>query len=852
MMTLTLAGRYLAGRKLRTTLTTLAVVFGVFILFGMNIILPTMLQGLQANAMAASNQVDLTVTHTTGGTFDPAVLATVARTEGVQVATAALSRPVNLPADFYDHDPAQTDVVTTLTLLGVDLTPEYSVTSIHVTNVEAGRYLQPGDTDQAVISASLAADLGLKLGDTVSLPTTTGIVPLTVVGLLPATAALGNEQIIVNLPEAQTLLDLPGYINVIEANYGTTDAAARDATTARVQAALGADYTVGALANGTDLLASLKIGQAAMSFFGVAALVMGGFIIFNTFRTVVAERRRDIGMLRAVGASRRTIIGLILAEGLLQGVIGTAIGIVLGYLMAVGLLGLITGMMQSLVHITVGAPVITPGLIILTIALGVGVTLLAGLLPALSATRVTPLDALRPASAEVEQRSAGRGAIVGTVLVIAALLALVSGQIALAGLGSLLFLVGLVLLSPTLVRPVAAAFSGVLSVLYAREGTGGLAQGNLTRQPTRAAITASTTMIALAIIVSVAGMLSSFKVSFLGVLRDTLGSDYLLVPPAIALWGNDVGANQQLAGDLRAVPGVGVVSALRFAPSASGATSLSILGIDPVTYPQVAKLKFDAGEPAAAFAALGSGRALIVNGVMAAALGVKVGDVVPLTTATGQQDYTVVGLAGDYLNAKVVTGWISHANLAADFGSTADIFLQINLAPGADAAAVEAQFAPLLADYPQFHLVSSAAYYTENAVVFDQVFAGLYVLFIVLALPSLIAILNSLAIGVIERTREIGMLRAVGATQRQVWRMIMVEALLLSGLGTALGLLGGLYLGYVLTAALSLAGYQVVYSFPASGVLMALAVGLLCGVAAALVPARQAARLEVVRALRYE
>lgn len=852
MMTLTLAGRYLAGRKLRTTLTTLAVVFGVFILFGMNIILPTMLQGLQANAMAASNQVDLTVTHTTGGSFDLAVRDTVARTEGVQVVTAALSRPVNLPADFFDHDPATADVVTTLTLLGVDLSPEYSIAAIHATNVTAGRYLEAGDTDQAVISAGLAADLGLTVGDTVSLPTTAGVTSLTVVGVLPDTVALGNEQIVVTLAQAQTLLDLPQRINLIEANYGTTDAAARDATTARVQAALGPNYTVGALANGTDLLASLKIGQAAMSIFGVAALVMGGFIIFNTFRTIVAERRRDIGMLRAVGASRRTIIGLILAEGLLQGLLGTALGMGLGYLMAVGLLGLVAGMLQSIVHLTVGAPVITPGLVVVTIILGVGVTLVAGLLPAFAATRVTPLDALRPTSAEVEQRAAGRGAVIGTVLVIAAGLALVSGNTGLAGLGSLLFLLGLVLLAPTLVRPVAAVFTSALGLIYAREGTGGLAQGNLTRQPTRAAITASTTMIALAIIIAMAGMLTSFRTGFLGVLRDTLGSDYLLVPPAIAIWGSDVGANQRLASELQAVPGVAVVSTLRFAPSASGQTALSILGIDPATYPQVAKLKFDAGDPAAAFAALQAGRALIVNGVMATALGAQVGDIVELTTATGQQAYTVVGIAGDYINAKVVTGWISQANLAADFGSTADIFLQINLAPGAEAAAVEAQFATILADYPQFNLVSREAYYQENAVIFDQVFIGLYVIFIVLALPSLIAMLNSLAIGVIERTREIGMLRAVGATQRQVWRMIMVEALLLSGLGTALGLLGGLYLGYVLVGALSLAGYQIAYDFPYGGIIAALAIGILFGVAAALLPARQAASLQIVRALRYE
>ncbi|MCC7360180.1 MAG: FtsX-like permease family protein [Anaerolineales bacterium] len=852
MLTLTLAWRYLAGRKLRSTLTTLAVVFGVFILFAMNIILPTFLAAFQANAMAASNQVDLTVSLATGGTFDPAVLDTIANTQGVRAATGLLSRPVNLPLDFYDNDPQTTDTVSTLTLVGVDLGPEHSVTTLRNTQVTSGRYLEAGDTTQAIISAGLADALGLRLGGTLRLPSTNGVTDLQIVGLLPGSAATGNEQVLVTLAEAQSLLDLPDRLNVVEANYAATDAAARTATTARVQAALGDDYVAGALSDDTDLIASIKVGQAAMSMFGVAALIMGGFIIFNTFRTVVAERRRDIGMLRAVGAGRRTIIGLILAEGLLQGLIGTAVGMGLGYLAGVGLLGLFAGMLQTFVHLQIGAPVVQPALVVTTILLGVGVTLLAGLLPAISATRVTPLDALRPAPAEVEQRAVGRGAVIGGALLLAALLALISGNTGLAGLGALLLLAGLVLVGPALVRPVAGVFSVLISALYAREGTGRLALGNLSRQPTRAAITASTTLIALALIVAVAGMLTSFEVGFLSVLRATLGSDYLLIPPAIAVWSNDVGAKAQLAEDISAVPGVALVSSLRFAPSAANGTPLSLLGVDPRTYPQVAQLKFDAGDPPTAFAALQSGRALIANGVLATALQLKVGEVIPLTTANGPQNYTVVGIAGDYMNAKVLTAWTSQANLAADFNSTADIFLQFDLAPGADAAAVEARVGALLEAYPQFHLVSSDAYYQENATLFKQVFAGLYVLFVVLALPSLIAILNSLAIGVIERTREIGMLRAVGATQRQVSRMIMVEALLLSALGTPLGLLGGLYLGYVLTQALSRAGYQVDYFFPYQGLLVALAIGLLCGVAAALAPARQAARLEVVRALRYE
>lgn len=187
-----------------------------------------------------------------------------------------------------------------------------------------------------------------------------------------------------------------------------------------------------------------------------------------------------------------------------------------------------------------------------------------------------------------------------------------------------------------------------------------------------------------------------------------------------------------------------------------------------------------------------------------------------------------------------------------DFRKSEDIFIQLNLEPGANAATVEPKLKKILADYPQFTLVSGKSYFEENRQLFDATFAVLYLLLGVLTAPSLIALLNTLAIGVIERTREIGMLRAIGATRRQVRSIVIVEALLLAALGTAFGLLAGLYLGYVMILGLSTGGYPVTYVFPAAGLLAATAIGLLLGVVAALVPARQAARMNIVRALRYE
>jgi len=841
---LMLAMRYLSGRKLRTTLTTLAIVFGTLVIFGMNIILPTMLAAFQSNMLAATGQVDVTITHKTGEAFSRTTLSKVRAVPGVRALAGSLSRTVNIPANYYGRMK-----IGALTLTGIDTA---AAPTLRTYPIKAGRFLRLGDEAAAVITANLADQLSLKLGDRLHLPTADGDAELKIVGLLPARSRPGNEEVLVTLAEAQKLLDLPNRINTIEANLNTTDQAQRDTIQAAIAAALGKDYTLGGLASGTEILGSLRTSQTAFNLFGFLALFMGGFIIFNTFRTIVAERRHDIGLLRAIGASRRTIIGLILIEGVVQGVFGTVIGMLLGYLLGAGLLVLMGSLLSQFIHMEIGTPVVQPGLIALTLALGVGVTLLAGLLPAVTASRVTPLEALRPTAAAPQRRSFDRSMLAGAILLGLAIAGLLSGQVQLVATGGLLFLIGLVLIAPALVAPIARVFSRLLALIIARDGAGELAQSNVVRQPSRAAITASATMIGLAIIVATGGMIWSLTGGFLGLVQKSLGSDYLIMPPAVGVWGSNVGAKRDLADRLRAVPGVGVVSTLRYAAATANGKSVSLLGIDPSVYPKVAGLTFMAGDSRTAFGALANERTLIVNGIFAAQAGIGVGDTVALSTPTGQQPYRVVAVASDYLNAKILTAYISQANLQKDFRKSEDIFIQINLEPGTSAPAVEPRLKAILADYPQFSLVSGTAYFEENRQLFNATFAVMYLLMAVLTAPSLIALLNTLAIGVIERTREIGMLRAIGATQRQVRRVVLAEALLLAALGTAFGLLAGLYLGYVMILGMSTGGYPVTYVFPAAGLLAATAVGLMLGVVAAFVPARQAARMNIVGALRYE
>ncbi len=849
---LTLAARYLSGRKLRTFLTTLAVVFGVLVIFGMNIIMPTMLSALQVNVQSAEGHVDYTVTHISGEPFPEAIADKLQGVDGARVYAASLNRTINIPADFFDKDASKLDTTTVINLVGINPEAERSLRAFSLVD---GRYLQADDINSALISRTFADSLHIGVGETFLLPSADGTSELTVVGILPAQLGAGNETVWVNLPEAQSITNALGKVNTISINTETTAMEERRAEVqANIETALGDQYRVGALISGTEMFASLELAQTMFNVFGVLALFMGGFIIFNTFRTIIAERRRDIGLLRALGANRRTVIGIIVAEGLLQGIIGTALGLLLGYLFGWGAIRIAEPFMSQFVNLSLGNPVISPLLLFGSIFLGVGVTVIAGLIPAFNASQVTPLEALRPSAAEMHPgRQTSIGFVGGVVIILLTVLAILSGNPALIIPGGLFFLLGLVLVAPAMVRPFALVFGRVVALFAARQGIGELAQGNITRQPSRVAVTASTSMLALAIIVAIGGMISSLTGVLYDLMEAGFGSDYLFVPPSVALWGSNVGAKPEFAEGLKALDGVEEVSTLRFASAVSDGQSISILGIDPASFPAVSGLYFQDSlySDADAYSTLASGRVIIINGAMSVALGKSVGDEIALVTPNGTLTYQIIAIATDMLNAKVVTGFISQANLQNDFGVTDDVFLQLNLKDGADRTTADASIRKLAENYPTFKVISGTEYYGTLRSQMDAAFSSLYIIFLLLAVPSLIAMLNTLTISVIERTREIGMIRAAGATRKQIRTMVVAEALLLAAIGTAFGILGGLYLGYVLVVAME-GIFPMGYAFPLSGILSAIAIGLLFGVFAAFIPARQAAGMNVVEALRYE
>lgn len=840
-LTLTLAWRYLRGRGTRSALTTLAVVFAVMLTFGLNGILPAMVDAFTRNLLTAAGKVDLTVTSVSNEPFAPTVADRLLGVSSIAVVSPGVTGIAPLPRSSN----AAPGALAQVTVVGLDLS---TVAAIKEFSLADGRLLTPGDNGSVMMNTDLAAQLDLHLGDTLVLPSAGGTTSFRVVGLLDAATVPGQEQVYVTLPAAQQLFGLGNRVTQLEASFAP--GADRAATEAAAAAALGPGYRVGGVSSESSLLASLQVASFGFSMFGVFALVTAGFIIANSFRTVVAERRRDIGMLRAIGSTRRTVMGTFLAESLLQGIIGTALGLLAGWLMALGLFAVMQPIVDKYMHLDFGGPQFSVGTWITSIALGIGVTVAAAVLPARSAGRVTPMEAMRPQLGEVYERQIGMRAWIGVGLMVASLAGLFSGASSLVGLGAVVFLIGAALLIPAVINPIAQVAARPLNALFSREGS--LARSNLQRNPGRSGATITAMMLGLGAIVATISMVTSIFAGFISYLDKSLSADYLVIPQSIILSQGNVAAGPQLAAEIAATPGIGPVSTLRLSKATIDDAEVQVIGIDPATYLQVAAFDWNSGSSNTAIEQLGSGRWVIANGIYAAQNNLTVGQPLTLNTPNGNRTYYVAGIGNDYLNAKLATLYTSQDNLARDFNVTTDLLLMANRMPAADPASTTAAVQKVVARYPAFRLYESAAWRAEQLQTFNSTIVIFDVLIAALALPSLLALMNTLAISVLARTREIGMLRAVGATRRQIKRMVLAESLLLSIIGIAFGAVAGLWLGYAIVAAMAAVGWEMPYAFPWSGLLATVVIGLVFAIVAALGPARSAARLDVVTALHQE
>lgn len=851
MRELPLAISYLRGRPIRSIMTILSIVIGVMMMFGLNGMAPA-LQDLfvsSTEAMTLSN-VDLYITRRDGSFFRQEYEQNVRAVPGVVSTTSMIARAVALPPDHYFT--ADDRAISTIQVYGVDTTntdETFNIVTAGGRRLTAGHPLQPGDDQAVLISEQFAAGLGIGVGETVRLPGASGWMNFVVVGLLDEPGiTLGTQQVFISIPAAQDLLNTPNRVNTIMGRYADgSDARAIDAS---VGSLLGRGFELTPLEGGADVWSALMdFINVIFTMFGLFALALAGLIMFNTFRTSVVERQRDIGMLRAIGAKRRIVIRTILYEGLILAALGTLIGILLGFAFAYGARAGLDSIFQNLLGSQLGPPRFDLLTFAVSILFGLGVPLASVLLPARGASRVTPLAAMRPATIEQEAAIKRSRLIVGFVSLVLGLAGLISSVFPLMALGMMVFLLALGLLGPMLIHPITATFSRILILVFGQEG--GIAARNIARQPNRASITASSLMVSLAILIGLGGMLASTYGGALRFLDTSLRSDYLLMSGLIVT-NDTIGAGPDLVENVKRVRGVSEVTTMRqidvLDPNGIG---VRLIGIDPLNYERIAGLTFIEGDESA-YRRMQNGDVVIINGRYASQFGVDVGDRITLEGDHGQVGVEVAAIGLDYLNMKLPTIYIDQTALTREYGVRNDVFVLINSDPGADREKLEEDLQALTQMYPGFGVISREKLRASQEQVTRGGTIGLNIVLSLLAAPALLGLANALSINVIERTREIGMMRAVGAKRRQIRRMVVAESLLLSLMGIALGVISGILLSFVMTGVLEFAGLNIPYEFPAVGVLTAIAAGLICGILAALIPARRASDLEIVAALAYE
>jgi putative ABC transport system permease protein len=851
MRELPLAISYLRGRPIRTIMTILSITIGVMMMFGLNGMVPSFKEIFSSatQAMALSN-IDLFITRRDGGFFRQEYTQNVATVEGVESTAMMIARAVTLPSDHYFT--ADGRVISTIQVYGVDISntdESFNIVTAGGRRLTAGRLLQRGDGLTVLISEQFAEGLGIGVGESVRLPGASGWMGFEVVGLLDDPGLmLGNQQVFMPIPAAQDLLNTPNRVNTIMGRYA--DGSDSRAIDAAVGSMFGSGYELSPLEGGADIWAAImEYMNVIFSMFGLMSLAMAGLIMFNTFRTSVVERKRDIGLLRAVGAKRKIVMRIILYEGLILAVLGTVLGILMGFGFAYGAKAGLASIFDSLLGRPLGEPQFELSAYVISIAFGLGVPLASVLLPARGASAITPLEAMRPATVSQEAALKRSRLIIGTISLVLGLAGLLSGVFQFMAVGIMIFLLALGLLGPMLISPITSTFSRVLNLLFGQEGN--IAAGNIARQPRRASITASSLMVALAILIGLGGMLASTYGGALGFLDASLRSDYIMMP-SLVITNDTIGAGPDLAETVKRIRGVEELTTLRQIDTLDAdGIGIRLIGIDPLKYGQIAGLSFIEGDETA-YTQVENGNAVIINGRFASQFGAKLGDRIALEGDHGLVEAQVVAIGLDYLNMKLPTVYIQQTALTREYGVRNDAFLLVNHEPGADLEQLEEDLQAAIQTYPGFGIISREELRASQETVTRGGTIGMNIMLSLLAAPALLGLANALGINVLERTREIGMMRAVGAKRRQIRRMIVAESVLLCLMGIALGVVSGIMLSFVMTGVLEFAGLNIPYNFPGVGVLTAIAAGLICGILAALIPARRASDLQIVAALAYE
>jgi putative ABC transport system permease protein len=828
----------------RLLLTAVAVVLGVTFVAGSLVLTQTSQRVLDQQFRTATSGADLAVRRAVA--FDSAMGVEVTRDP---VPSSTIEKIRGVPGVAQVQPVARGQGLLTLDSRpvvpsGPSLLESWSPAPFNPYPLRFGR--APVADDEIVLDVATATAHKIELGRTVGVQ---GIKQGTfrVVGLAgfgdgdgPPNSTLA----LVRLPAAQRLLHLG--TGASDADIRAADGVNVEAVRGRLTAAVGPQYQVSSsrdVAAGSAAAAKTQIGylQTLLLAMAAASLLVGAFLIANTFSMVVASRTREIAVLRAAGATGRQVLGSILVEALLVGALASAAGTALGVAVAAGLRSLLAAFGTQLPN---GPLAVDAATLAGSALIGVVVTVLAALGPARRASRVSPLAALRSSAAPM---GGGRArAVAGLVAVALGGTALVtavrSGSIALFAVGSVLLLTGLVLVGPAIVAPLTQLLGESL-----RRGwlPGRLAKESAARAPRRTSATAMALAIGLALISFMSVLAASVKDSVASGYRETIKADYVIESTRNEMLG---GVPTAVSERVAALPQVAVASRLRYGHWKDGEVTSALTAVDPATLPAVTNLHLIQGR----LSDLASGGIVLAEHI-ARERHLGLGDTLAMTFArTGLQHLRIVGLLRDQDADGLSTGYlISLTTFATHYSENVDASVFVTLADGVDAAAGGSSLRAALADYPTADIRDQGSAVAGRLQAIDQVLGMVTVLLLLTVAIATMGIANTLALSMLERTREIGLLRAVGMTRRQLRAMVRSEALLVAALAVLVGLLLGTGLGTAAVTVLGLTSSMTVV-IPIQQLLGVVLLAAVTGLLAGAIPARRAARLDVLHAIAAE
>ncbi|MBQ1031874.1 ABC transporter permease [Micromonospora sp. C97] len=843
----------LLARKVRLILSGLAVVLGVMFVSGAFVLTDTLGRSFDSIFADAYSDVDVNVAakpkvqvnemegEQTAAALPAAVVDRVTQVPGVASATGVVA------ADGARIIGSNGKVVTSFgpPQLGENWTGEGELLRLR-----EGR--APQAEDEIVINKALATAAKVQVGQKVGVLTAfeskkRDFTLVGVVGYSGDRDSIGgaNEVFFTTSVAQRLMLGEPDVFSniTVRAAGGVSDETLRD----DVSGALGADFEVktgeqlaadaaGGLKEGLSFFNKILLGFAAV------ALLVGTFLILNTFSIIVAQRTRELALMRAIGASGRQIIGSVVLEaiavGLIASVLGLAAGIGVGALLAF-LFGKFAG---GLTLAGIGVPAAA---VIGAFAVGLVITVVAALLPALRASRIPPIAAMqdvatpdRPLTKVTVAGSLVTG--VGAVLLFLGLSGNAGGQTLSTILGGVLFaFIGVALLTPLISRPVVS----LLGAIFSWSVPGKLGRLNSGRNPRRTAITAAALMVGIALVTGVTVILDSAKGSISALAQDTIKAELVIAgvqggprPPSF-----DPGVLDQA----KALPGVQLVDG-EYGDMAKidGESTWVAASSDPASLRQIFGAKPTAGD----IDRIGPTQ-MLASSDTATSRGWSVGSTVTVQLTRGEaRTYTVSGI---YESSQLTNPVTLPPAAAKNFAIPQPIQGFIQLAPGTRVSDVQPQVEALLADSPEVSVADRDAFIKQQTSSLDGLLTMIQILLALAIVIAVLGIINTLALSVLERTRELGLLRAIGLRRSQTMGMITVEAVVISVFGALLGVVVGTGLGAAVVEALKDEGItDLILPWGQMGVFLGLAAVI--GVVAAVLPAVRAARINVLGAIAHD